>query len=622
MDISQAFPTVPHPTLFFKLRQYGLPPILTNWLQSFLSNRTTTLSFDDYTSPPQPVSLGIPQGSPLSPILYLLFNSDLLHLSTSPSSPTSGFIDDTAKLVISPSVNDNLKILRPFLQDADTWGTTNGSHFDFGKFQLIHFWGRKTRPEGDNFALPFRQHIISPTSTVKYLGVLLDEKLTFKAHAEYAVAHGTRSLGAVARLKIPHGYMRQLILTLVFPRVEYALPVWYTPQHQSQTRTTGSIGLTKTLAKLQRRACQLITGAFSTAATDMTNFHAHIPPAHLRLSLASLKAAARLCTLPPSHPLHSSIQRCRRSVRRHKTTVHKLMDAFPALRGPVEKVHQVQTRRTAMEYLDVQVRATRDEAKNTAEEAIASGALCIFTDGSGYKGGVGAAAVALGGRARIPYDEYAGTMGHRHRSKGTQVDVGTLADSVLSLSSASQLTTCPLTSDCKMGSSSSSPSFSSSSLSLSNSTLAPNLPFLFTPNSSLSPPGQGTRTSEPAAAPPDIRRLYLGPLTEHTVFEAEVCGAILGLDLIRATPRATRAMLFIDCQPAISALEDPHPQYGQYLIDTFHTELARLHKDRRSLRLTIHWVPGHEDISANDWIDTEAKTAAQGPESDLCHDVT
>lgn len=99
------------------------------------------------------------------------------------------------------------------------------------------------------------------------------------------------------------------------------------------------------------------------------------------------------------------------------------------------------------------------------------------------------------------------------------------------------------------------------------------------------------------------------------MFEAEVCGALLGLDLIRATPRATRATLFIDCQPAISAIRTPKAQPGQYLLDTFRTELQRLQKQRQNLRLEIHWVPGHEDIEANEWVDAEAKTAAQGPEA-------
>ncbi|KLO09436.1 hypothetical protein SCHPADRAFT_795491, partial [Schizopora paradoxa] len=99
---------------------------------------------------------------------------------------------------------------------------------------------------------------------------------------------------------------------------------------------------------------------------------------------------------------------------------------------------------------------------------------------------------------------------------------------------------------------------------------------------------------------------------EHTVFEAEIVGAILGLDIIRATPRLTATHLFIDCQPAISALQSPSSQPAQYLLDVFHKTLAQIRMARRSLRIHIHWVPGHEDIEGSDVADSEAKQAAKG----------
>lgn len=595
MDISQAFPTVPHPSLIAKLKLAGLPLVLINWVASFLSNRCTTLSFDDYTSPPRPVTLGIPQGSPLSPILYLLFNADLLQLPSARTDPTSGFIDDVAKLVVTNTVIDNIITLNSFLRDADTWGINNGSRYDYPKFQLIHFWGRKNRPEGEEFSLQFRSHTIKPSLTAKYLGVLLDEKLSFKYHIEMALARGTRSLGALARLKIPHGFMRQLILALVFPRVEYALPVWYAPLGEGPTRRTGHIGTTRSIAKLQRRAAKLITGAFATTASDMADFHAHLLPAHLRLELACFKATARLCTLPEQHPLHAMVKRCRRPVKRHKSALHKMMEAFPELQGSIETVQQARHQDLAITYLTGHIADTRDAAREAAITAIESGSLCIFSDGSGFKGGIGAAAVAIGGTTRTSYEEYMRLRPHSNSEGEEDIDGRTVDPA------SAYTQNLPFLS-----------SFSSShshSLTFSFSHSNISIPLLST---TLSNPGHPMSTV-PETRSPNVRRLHLGSDRDHTVFEAEVCGAILGLDLIRATPRATRATLFIDCQAAISAIKQPKAQYGQYLLDTFRNELQRLRKARQTLRLDIHWVPGHEDVSANEWVDTEAKTAAENP---------
>ncbi len=84
MDISQVFPSVSHDKIRVEMHNIGLPTQLINWVQAFLSNRSTTLSFDDFKSEPRNMDRGLPQGSPLSPILYLIYSAGLLTLSTNP----------------------------------------------------------------------------------------------------------------------------------------------------------------------------------------------------------------------------------------------------------------------------------------------------------------------------------------------------------------------------------------------------------------------------------------------------------------------------------------------------------------------------------------------------------
>jgi ribonuclease HI len=112
------------------------------------------------------------------------------------------------------------------------------------------------------------------------------------------------------------------------------------------------------------------------------------------------------------------------------------------------------------------------------------------------------------------------------------------------------------------------------------------------------------------ARPALERCLFIGGEDSHTVFEAEVIGAILALDIARASPRVTSITIFLDNQAAIRALTCPHPQLGQQFLETFHSELLSLRKLRKTLQVHIAWVPGHEGIEGNEATDECAKRAA------------
>ncbi len=111
--------------------------------------------------------------------------------------------------------------------------------------------------------------------------------------------------------------------------------------------------------------------------------------------------------------------------------------------------------------------------------------------------------------------------------------------------------------------------------------------------------------------------LYLGPDTHHTVFEAELIGAILALDIIKSTARLVKATILIDSQAAILVIQSGQTKSGQYLVEEFHCQACQLQAKRRSLRIHIQWVPGHISVLGNKMVDAEAKLAAQGSTSPL-----
>ncbi len=111
------------------------------------------------------------------------------------------------------------------------------------------------------------------------------------------------------------------------------------------------------------------------------------------------------------------------------------------------------------------------------------------------------------------------------------------------------------------------------------------------------------------------RRLYLGKTSEHTVFEGELVGLILGIHLASVYGRFPRISLFVDNQAAIKALQKPKARAGHHLVDTFYKQLEQMLRNRPRLAITIHWVPGHIDVEGNERADDEAKAAALGRSS-------
>ncbi|KAJ7182753.1 hypothetical protein C8R43DRAFT_827248, partial [Mycena crocata] len=156
----------------------------------------------------------------------------------------------------------------------------------------------------------------------------------------------------------------------------------------------GTVWVAKALGKVQRLVCKVITGALRTTATDLLDLHANILPVHIRLNRTTFNAAARLCSLPPSHPLHRVVARCKHVPRFHRSPIHHTLHAFPSLCAAFEVIHpHLQFPPVPPGSFTTEIAHDKDRAGVDAAAAVQRGGACIFTDGSGYEGGVGAAAV-------------------------------------------------------------------------------------------------------------------------------------------------------------------------------------------------------------------------------------
>ena len=178
LDISGAYDNAAHPRLLHNLRRLRVPTWIVRWTQSFLQDRMTTIKLQSEETELFPVYHGIPQGSPISPILYLFYNEELVRECNSIGyrASAAGFMDDVNILVWGPTTEGNCQTLQRLHNKCMTWAVRHGATFAQKKYKLMHL---TRHPKRFNMAacLQLDQHKIDPETQIKVLGVELDTKL-------------------------------------------------------------------------------------------------------------------------------------------------------------------------------------------------------------------------------------------------------------------------------------------------------------------------------------------------------------------------------------------------------------------------------------------------------------
>jgi hypothetical protein len=208
--------------------------------------------------------------------------------------------------------------------------------------------------------------------------------------------------------------MRQLYISVALPKITYGLDVWYTPPNKlaGQTKNSGSAAVLRQLQKTQRIASLAITGALRTTPTGLVDSHAGIPPIELALLKATHRASVRLLTLPPTHPLHSVIQSTKvNPPRKHASPIANLIRIFKLSQVKVETILPAAQCPTTPSTFDTTVSGSRKGSIEMEKKDAAD--FKVFSDGSGYNDGIGAAAVLYRKGRYTPMDSlkfYIGPM--------------------------------------------------------------------------------------------------------------------------------------------------------------------------------------------------------------------
>ena len=256
LDFSKAFDKVPHERLCHKLSHYGINGHLLDWIKSFLTDRTQSVVIDGESSCPSTVLSGVPQGTVLAPLLFLIFINDI---TQDLQCTVRLYADDILIYNIIHLPNDS-EHLQQDLCTLQAWARR--WQMEFNPTKCVHLTiSNKHHIIEHNYYL--FDHLIQKVSKAKYLGITFDEHLTWKNHI-HNIRHKANSALAFLRRNINHcpiSVRSHCYKSFVRPILEYASPIW-APHLQSDICA---------IEKIQRSAARYTMNNYSwrSSVTNM-----------------------------------------------------------------------------------------------------------------------------------------------------------------------------------------------------------------------------------------------------------------------------------------------------------------------------------------------------------------
>ena len=264
IDLKKAFDTIDHTILIRKLRIYGVDSSSLKWFESYLCGRNQKCSTNGHLSNTAPVTGGVPQGSNLGPLLFLVYINDLPNCLTL-ASPRI-FADDTNITFAASTMTDLENAVNLELRNLQRWLITNRLSLNIAKteFMVIGSNQRIHTLSNNQIDIEIDGKSIKKVKEAKSLGLLIDEDLSWAKHIEEISKKISSAIGALKRMKpfISESTALQIYQALILPHFDYCSPVW----------DELSVTLSDKLQKVQNRAARVITrSSYDTSASILLN---------------------------------------------------------------------------------------------------------------------------------------------------------------------------------------------------------------------------------------------------------------------------------------------------------------------------------------------------------------
>ncbi len=221
-DVKGAYNGVCKERLLQRMRARGIPEKLLQWVEAFCSERTASIQVNGQLSATRNLpQAGLPQGSPLSPILFLFFNADLVQRRIDCYGGSVAFVDDFTAWVVGRTAKDNRQGIETIIGEAIDWERRSGATFEAEKTAIVHFTRNANKADSEPFNI--KGQMVQPKDHVKVLGVIMDTKLKYKEHIARAATKGLEAVMELRRLRgLSPPTARQLFTATVAPVVDYA----------------------------------------------------------------------------------------------------------------------------------------------------------------------------------------------------------------------------------------------------------------------------------------------------------------------------------------------------------------------------------------------------------------
>jgi hypothetical protein len=226
LDLSKCFDTINHGILLEKLKYYGILNQQHKWFTSYLNERSQVVVCNNKLSDKAEISIGVPQGSVLGPILFLLFSNDL------PNSVHSGscnmFADDTILYVNAESEIDVENKLQKCVNEASKWFNENNLLLNAQKSNTMLIEPHTCKNNLHSFNIHIDGNILENVDTALYLGLLIDKKLTWSDQ----INRVSKTLGMkISNLKRAKKFGNKEILKYIYqysiqPVIDYGITIW------------------------------------------------------------------------------------------------------------------------------------------------------------------------------------------------------------------------------------------------------------------------------------------------------------------------------------------------------------------------------------------------------------
>ena len=288
LDIEGAFDNTNFDSICKAAQRHGIANTIVKWIGNMLKSRKITVSyFEDKIE--ATVSRGCPQGGVLSPLLWCLVVNELLTKISQNGMFVQGYADDLVILIRGRFPGTLCDITQQALRLVETWCDDNGLSVNPTKTELVLF--TKKRNVQDFYEPKLYGNNIQLKNQAKYLGVILDSKLSWKNHVELKVNKACKTLWMCRQLfgkswGLSPRIIHWLYTAIVRPMLTYAALVWWPRVTLSTTRAS--------LNHIQRLACLGITGAMRSAPTAALEVLLCLPPLHLVVEAEAAAAAYRL----------------------------------------------------------------------------------------------------------------------------------------------------------------------------------------------------------------------------------------------------------------------------------------------------------------------------------------